>query len=83
VRYAEVGRAFSMVLGVLEPRVDVQALGCKWQEKPEPLRETQIVIGCEDTYKSCEELEIACRRYVMHYIDIGMDVHGKVCRRCA
>jgi hypothetical protein len=30
-----------------------------------------------DTYKGREEIEIACRRYLMHYIDIGMDVHGK------
>jgi hypothetical protein len=40
------------------------------------MRESQIVVGCVDSYKGREELEIACRRYLMHYIDIGMDVHG-------
>ena len=30
-----------------------------------------------DSYKGLKELEIACRRYLMHYIDVGMDVHGK------
>src|ERR1700733_5445736 len=54
-----------------------QAFACRWQERPEHLRESQIVIGCVDTYKGREELEVACRRYLMHYIDIGMDVHGK------
>jgi hypothetical protein len=65
-----------MIYG-LQPRARVQAFACRWQERPEHLRESQIVIGCVDTYKGREELEVACRRYLMHYIDIGMDVHGK------
>ena len=40
------------------------------------MRESQIVMGCVDSFKVREELEIACRRYLMHYIDVGMDVHG-------
>lgn len=66
-----------MMIYGLQPHARVRAFACRWQEKPEPLRESQIVIGCVDTYKGREELEIACRRYLMHYIDIGMDVHGK------
>lgn len=65
-----------MMIYGLQPRARIQAFACKWQENPEPLRESQIVIGCVDSYKGREELEIACRRYLMHYIDIGMDVHG-------
>lgn len=61
----------------LQPRATVRGLACKWQEQPEALRECQIVLGCVDSYKGREELEIACRRYLMHYIDIGMDVHGE------
>lgn len=64
-----------MIFG-LQPQARVQAFACKWQENPEPLRESQIVIGCVDSYKGRQELEIACRRYLMHYVDIGMDVHG-------
>jgi molybdopterin-synthase adenylyltransferase len=66
-----------MMIYGLQPHARVQAFACKWQERPEPLRESQIVIGGVDTYKGREELEIACRRYLMHYIDIGMDVYGK------
>lgn len=66
-----------MMIYGLQPKANVSGFACKWQEKPEPLRECQIVFGCVDSYKGREELEIACRRYLMHYIDIGMDVHGE------
>lgn len=61
----------------LQPKASVRGFACKWQKQPELLRKCQIVFGCVDSYKGREELEIACRRYLMHYIDIGMDVHGK------
>ncbi|HET6844297.1 MAG TPA: ThiF family adenylyltransferase [Candidatus Angelobacter sp.] len=60
----------------LQPHAIIRGYACKWQEKPEPLRECQIVMGAVDCYRGRRELEIACRRYLMHYIDIGMDVHG-------
>ncbi len=66
-----------MMIYGLQPRAIVRGFPSKWQEEPEALRECQIVFGCVDSYKGREELEIACRRYLMHYIDIGMDVHGK------
>ena len=66
-----------MMIYGLQPKASVKGFACQWQEKPEPLRECQIVFGCVDSYKGREELEIACRRYLMHYIDIGMDVHGE------
>src|SRR5581483_1341542 len=66
-----------MIIYGLQPKANVKGFACKWQEKPELLRGCQIVFGCVDSYKGREELEIACRRYLMHYIDIGMDVHGE------
>ena len=65
-----------MMIFQLQPQAIVEAFQCRWQENPEPLRRCQIVMGCVDSYKGREELEIACRRYLMHYIDIGMDLHG-------
>jgi hypothetical protein len=65
-----------MILG-LQPQAVIRSFAKKWQEVPEPLRECQIVIGCIDRYRARRELEIACRRYLMHYVDIGMDVHGE------
>lgn len=61
----------------LQAKAFIRGFACKWQEKPEPLRECHIVFGCVDSYKARQELEIVCRRYLMHYIDIGMDVHGE------
>lgn len=66
-----------MMIYGLQPGASVKGLACRWQEEPEPLRECQIVFGCVDSYKGREELEVVCRRYLMHYVDIGMDVHGK------
>jgi hypothetical protein len=63
------------ILG-LQPAAFIRGYAKKWQDEPEPLREAQIVIGALDGYAVRRELEIACRRYLMHYIDIGMDVHG-------
>jgi len=60
----------------LQSKASIKGFACKWQEKPEFLRECQIVFGCVDSYLGRQELEVACRRYLMHYIDIGMDVHG-------
>jgi hypothetical protein len=66
-----------MMVYRLQPNAVVRGFSCNWQDNPEPLRECHVVLGCVDSYKGREELEIACRRYLMHYIDIGMDVHGK------
>jgi len=66
-----------MMIYGLQPGASVRGFPCRWQETPEPLRECQIVFGCVDGYQGRHELEVVCRRYLMHYIDIGMDVHGE------
>ncbi len=66
-----------MMIYGLQSRATVRGFACRWQEDPEPLRECQVVFGCVDSYQGRHELEVACRRYLMHYIDIGVDVHGK------
>ena len=60
----------------LQPQARILPVARKWQQEPEHLRGCHIVIGCVDSYRGRQELEIASRRYLMHYIDIGMDVHG-------
>jgi hypothetical protein len=64
------------VIRSLQPGAQIARFGCRWQERPEAMRGCHIVFGCVDTYKGRHELEIACRRHLIHYIDIGMDVHG-------
>lgn len=67
--------AKQMVFG-LQPNAEVDAHARRWQDCPGPLHRCHIVIGCVDSYKGREELENECRRHLIHYIDIGMDVHG-------
>lgn len=66
-----------MMIYGLQPRGSVRGFASRWQDNPEPLRECQIVVGCVDSYQGRHELEVTCRRYMMYYVDIGMDVHGE------
>jgi hypothetical protein len=65
-----------MMIYGLQPNAEVIGIPFKWQERAESLRNCQIVFGCIETYRERAELEITCRRYLIHYIDVGMDVHG-------
>lgn len=63
-----------LILGI-NPRANVLCFKSKWQEKAELLREVDVVFGCVDTLAGRRDLESAARRYLIPYIDIGMDVH--------
>lgn len=60
----------------LHPGAQIRCVACRWQERPEAMRQCDIVFGCVDSYQGRHELEVACRRHLIQYIDIGMDVHG-------
>jgi hypothetical protein len=53
----------------------VQAYRVRWQNHPEEMRRCHVVIGAADTFAERRELEVACRRFLIPYIDIGMEVH--------
>lgn len=58
----------------INPKADVEIVG-RWQERGDLFRSCDIVIGCIDTFTARDELEKFCRRFLIPYIDIGMDVH--------
>lgn len=58
----------------INPNADVETIG-HWQERGDLLRTCDIVIGCVDNFTARNELEKFCRRFLIPYIDIGMDVH--------
>jgi hypothetical protein len=62
---------------ILSIRADtrIEAIPERWQQRPEPLRRCDIVFGAIDGFAERRELEIACRRYLIPLVDIGMDVH--------
>jgi hypothetical protein len=59
----------------LQPDANINCHAVRWQDKPEPLRCCQVIIGCVDGYKERRELEIFCRQNLIPLIDIGLDVH--------
>jgi hypothetical protein len=63
-----------LVRGLL-PDADIVMYRGRWQDSPELLRGCDVVIGCVDTFAGRRELEVACRRYLIPYVDIGMDVN--------
>jgi len=56
------------------PNAKIECINDKWQNQPHLLQKCDIVIGCVDSYAQRQELEAECRRYLIPYIDIGMDV---------
>jgi len=64
-----------MIFG-LQPQANVVGVPSKWQQDPSALQRCNIVFGCMETLLARSELEVFTRRYLIHYIDIGMDVHG-------
>jgi hypothetical protein len=60
----------------VSPDARVEAVEKKWQECHQLLRGCDVIFGCVDTYRDRHELEITARRYMLPYIDIGMDVHS-------
>ena len=64
------------VIKKIFPKANVECIRDRWQNKPESLQQCDIVIGCVDSYSEREQLEAECRRYLIPYIDIGMDIHS-------
>jgi molybdopterin/thiamine biosynthesis adenylyltransferase len=63
------------MIRALQPDARILANIVRWQLKPEPLMACDIVFGCVDSFQDRDELETFCRRHLILYIDIGMDIH--------
>jgi hypothetical protein len=59
----------------LQPRARIHAVEASWQSGAEQLKQCDLIIGAVDSFKEREQLERFARRYLIPYIDIGMDVH--------
>jgi hypothetical protein len=66
--------AARLITGI-NPLAHVEQLDGKWQDFHQHLRGCDIIFGCLDTYRDRYELEITARRYLVPYIDIGIDVY--------
>lgn len=61
----------------LNPRAKVMTVSKSWSEAVELLRDRDVIFGCVDSFACRRDLEMAARRYMIPYIDIGMDVHAE------
>lgn len=59
----------------INPGAEVTALPSRWGAVNLELRSCDALIGCVDTYKERAELESFARRFMIPYLDIGMDVY--------
>jgi molybdopterin-synthase adenylyltransferase len=66
----------SRLITNVNPHARVEVTSKKWQECHQLLRDCDVVFGCVDAYRDRHELEITARRYLIPYIDIGMDVYS-------
>lgn len=54
---------------------DIAACPSQWQEVSKELQSCDVLIGCLDTVAAKDQLDKFCQRFLIPYIDIGMDVH--------
>jgi molybdopterin/thiamine biosynthesis adenylyltransferase len=58
----------------IRPGAEVVECQRKWQEADALLQGVHVLFGCIDGYQQRDFLESAARRFMLPYIDIGMDV---------
>jgi molybdopterin/thiamine biosynthesis adenylyltransferase len=58
----------------INPQAKIRTFDKQWQLAGNLLRDCDILVGCVDSFSGRAELEEAARRYLIPYIDIGMDV---------
>lgn len=71
---AKVEVAARLIHGV-NPDAQIEKIKSRWQDAPDFIRNCDVVFGCVDSYAERRDLEIAMRRYLIPYLDIGLDVH--------
>lgn len=73
-RRSKVEIAERVIKGV-NPDAQVTPCRARWQECLDALRGCDVIFGCVDSFRERAELERFARRFLIPYLDIGMDVH--------
>lgn len=63
------------VIQEVNPEAEVVRIHNKWSEDPDKLKLCDLLVGAVDSYSARDELERFSRRYLIPYVDMGMDVH--------
>ena len=59
----------------LQPQARVISVRGSWHTATDQLKTVDVILGAVDSFKEREQLERFARRYLIPYIDIGMDVY--------
>lgn len=65
------------LISAVNPKANVITVPTHWQEKAKLLRDCTVVFGCVDKFSERRDIEVFTRRYLIPYIDVGMDVHQR------
>ena len=65
----------SRVVAGVNPSARIWTKATQWQACGTTLHTCDVIFGCVDSISERAQLETAARRYLIPYIDLGMDVH--------
>lgn len=57
------------------PTSPIKVIDQPWQERELDFRDRDVIVGCVDSLAVRADIERFCRRYLISYIDVGMDVY--------
>ena len=60
----------------IRPDAEVLKIADRWQTRGDLFKTCDVIVGGLDSVRAKDELEAFCRRHLISYIDMGMDVHG-------
>lgn len=63
------------VIRAVVAEANIGAHSKQWQEVSKDLQTCDVLIGCLDAVAAKDQLDKFCQRFLIPYIDIGMDVH--------
>jgi len=67
------------MIRAINPKARINVIDDIWQNALPSVRGCDALFGCVDGYTQRDQLETLCRRFLVPYIDIGMDVNDAEC----
>lgn len=64
------------VIRAVNPQARIKKIQSKWQEALDHLKGCDIIFGGLDSVTAKDDLDAFCRRFLIPYIDMGMDVNS-------
>ncbi len=65
----------SRLIRGINPNAKIVPVPQIWQKCAALLRDCDVIFGCVDAFAERNQLEVTARRYLVPYVDIGMDVY--------